>query len=238
MSVPGNLVADLAIQSAIGAIGGSGYSAGREEFKGTYEKDSIILFGGIAGSSYNNSALISQFTGGIDFSFVPMVGAKILSWQAGLYPFANQAIAANALIAQPLPVSMIGICPVSQTSVGYLSKNKAISGLSQSLNKHNNAGGLYSVVTPAYTFTNCLLLDVYDISPGESLQKQYLWRFDFIQPLLTAQQAQAALSSLMNKLNNGTYTGPALSWSAPPNANFSSTASTDTTGLIAPSALQ
>jgi hypothetical protein len=178
-----------------------------------------------------------------------MPGGTVLDLQIGEYPFANQAIAANALIQQPLQVSMvlkipatpapvsgigISIGPISSSGIsnigtGYLSKSAMFTFFAQSLQRHANLGGLYGVLTPALTYSNCILKRLQDISDAQSSQAQWQWRLDFEQPLLSTQQAQQAQNTLMNKLSTGaaipgtpSYSGPAL-----PN-----------TSLIAPSSAQ
>lgn len=192
MSVPASIVSAL-----------TGYTAARQSFKQSYEIAPIFLLGGIAGSSYTDSKLISAVAAPLEITFIPMVGGKFLSWQPGTYPFAIQSIAANAMIAQPLPISMLGICPADSESVGYISKSNAVSNFMQSLSQHINLGGLFGVMTPAFTWTPCLLTDISDVSDGTSLQTQWKWRFDFLMPLLTLQQALQAENQLMSKLSSG-----------------------------------
>lgn len=135
--------------------------------------------------------------------FEPAAGASLISQEIGHYPFANQAVAANAVIAQPLRISMIMICP-ARTAGGYAAKQSVMTGLQNSLANHNSLGGTYSVMTMSYIYTNCLLTNLEDVTAGDSNQFQAKWRFDFEQPLLTLQQAQAAQNALMAKLGSGT----------------------------------
>jgi hypothetical protein len=41
------------------------------------------------------------------------------------------------------------------------------------------------------------------VTGGDTKQKQVSWQLDFIQPIVTVEAAQAALSGLMQKLQNG-----------------------------------
>jgi hypothetical protein len=50
--------------------------------------------------------------------FTPLPGGTLAENQIGTYPFANQAVAANAIIAQPLTISMLMVCPAHTVS-GY-----------------------------------------------------------------------------------------------------------------------
>lgn len=234
MGVPAGKI----LQSLTAAVIGPSGSAGGEQFKSLYEMDPIILCGGIAGASYTNTLLLSSLAGNLSIRFRPMPGSSVLSAQAAQYPYANQAVAANAIIQQPLRFSMMGVCPASPESVKYLAKNAAFSGLIQSLTRHNNLGGLYGVKTPAYTYSNCLLLDVADISGEQSDQVQWAWRFDFFQPLITLDQAQQAYNSLMGALHAGTPIAGQPAWSGPGNGNPAGFAQNATGGLIAPSSTQ
>src|ERR1700680_1822169 len=98
----------------------SSISPGGAAFKLTYELSPIILTGGIAnfmpGGMLPIIALTEplNFIGGIlsgggdldldDFfaHFVPLPGSGLVSQEFGEYPFANQAVAANAVIRKPL----------------------------------------------------------------------------------------------------------------------------------------
>jgi hypothetical protein len=134
--------------------------------------------------------------------FLPLPGAKMSSNIAGKYTFANQAVAANAIIQQPLPVSLLMISPVRQTG-GYFTKLAIFSALQAAIKKHVSLGGLFHVATPALIYQNCILLDITDVTDGEHKQKQSTWQWDFEQPLVTTSQAQVALNSLMSKINSG-----------------------------------
>ena len=145
--------------------------------------------------------------------FVPMPGATLVENQISQYPFANRAIAANALIAQPLQISMRMICPV-QGAVGYAIKTATMIALQGALAMHNSTGGTYTVATPSMFYTNCIMTAMRDISGGESHQAQHTWQMDFMRPLLTIDDAGTAMNPLMNLLSNGGQVNSA-SWSGP-----------------------
>lgn len=145
--------------------------------------------------------------------YYPMAGASLIQNQVAMYPFANQTVAANAIIAQPLNISMVMICPAGNKG-GYGNKQTIMMALQGALAKHNNLGGLYSVCTPSYIYTNCIMTAMTDISGGESKQSQFMWRLDFIQPLVSVQQAQQAQNNLMQKLTSGAAIQGAPSWSS------------------------
>ena len=82
-------------------------------------------------------------------------------------------------------------------------------------------GGTVTVLTPAYTYTNCLLTNIRDVSTSSDKQVQFLYQWDFTQPLITQQGAQQVLGNLMNKFQNGLPTPTALTWnSTAPNYGY------------------
>jgi hypothetical protein len=146
-------------------------------------------------------------------NYKPMAGAGIINNQVGMYPFANQNVAANAIIAQPLNISMLMYNPAGGQTGGYPLKLVTMVSLQNALAQHNNSGGTYSILTPSYIYTNCLMTGMHSADAGESLQVQYMWQLDFIQPLVTVQSAQTALNGLMQKLTDGTTLSGTPSWS-------------------------
>jgi hypothetical protein len=184
-----------------------------------FQVSPIILVGGIASNTLGGmlpiialtgqSAAFAQgaLSGGLstdDFfaRFVPIPGSTLVNQTVATYPFANQAIAANATIQQPLNISLRMIAPVKD-SAGYLTKLAIWTSLQNSLVAHNAAGGTYTVATPWYIYTNCLLTVVTDTTGGDTKQQQIFAQWDFFQPLVTQQAATSALNGLMSKLNGG-----------------------------------
>ena len=135
--------------------------------------------------------------------FQPMPGDTLVNNQIGTYPFANQATAANAIITLPLNISMMMICPARNPG-DYTQKQAVLSSLQTTLQQHILLGGLFSINTPGFLYTNCILIRVSDVSGGETKQVQFRWQWDFQQPLVTQEQAAQAYGALMNKLSNGT----------------------------------
>lgn len=176
----------------------------------------ITLFAGLLGTAQNVLT-----TGGLslqDFPwrFLPVPGSAAINQTVATYPFANRQIAANATVEQPRSVSMRMISPV-QSKGGYITKLPAFTSLQTALNKHNNLGGTYTVVMPSLIYTDCLLLSVTDATPDSSKQKQIMWKWDFMQPLVTTQQIQSAQSGLINIISGGgKLTNP--TWSSPANS--------------------
>lgn len=190
-----------------------------------FQVSPIILVGGIVANTPGNMMPIIGLTGQLaalaqgaisglasgsapsldDFyaQYVPIPGATVISNAIGTYPFANQQVAANAIIEQPLAISLQMIAPVKAAG-GYLTKLAIFTALRTSLRAHNAAGGTYHVATPSFIFTNCVMTGMQDITSGEGgHQQQIMWQIDFVKPLITQSDAQAAQNSLMSKLTGG-----------------------------------
>jgi len=172
--------------------------------------------------------------------FVPMPGSTLVDNQVATYPFANQDVAANAIIRQPLTVSMRMICPV-RNRLGYPAKIATMMLLKSTLDDHNAQGGLYSILTPSYFYTDCVMTRMTDISGGESVQSGHTWQLDFMQPLVDLSQAQEqAVNGKMGRLVNGgevtdsNWSGPqaVLGQSTPGNINAGPAPPTDSVGAI------
>jgi hypothetical protein len=210
-------------------------------WKAAFQITPIILSGGIAGfmpaemlplvavteaintplgiiSGSSQSDLDNFFA-----SFAPLSGGTLIEQDIARYPFANQTVAANAVIGQPLRIAMLMICP-ARNRFGYFEKLAVITALQAVLRLHNNAGGTYMVATPSFIYTNCILRRMSDVSSGLSKQPQSAWLLEFEQPLITISDAQSAQSSLMKQLSNLTQVNGPPSWSGPaatiPSASF------------------
>lgn len=228
-----------------------GLSPAYVAFKLAYEISPIILTGGIAtnlGGALPIVALTEGanligdlISGQVDLEldnyfahYMPMPGASLVNNQISLMPFANQTVAANAIIAQPLNISMLMQCParpapalpgtglsinglnVIPSSIpllgGYSSKLAVMTSLQNTLAQHNGMGGTYSIVTPSYIYTFCIMTGMRDVSGGNSGQVQYAWQMDFSQPLVSIASAQTALSGLMQKLTDGSTISGTPTW--------------------------
>lgn len=205
-------------------------SDGRLQFQLGFEVSPIILTGGIAAeipgamlpiialtesSSFNDGLL--QGAEDIDpdkyfARFKPIPGGTLVNNQIGSYPFANQAVAANAIIAQPLNVSLEMICPVREIG-GYQAKLSVLSALKEALDNHTSLGGTYTIATPSYIYTDCILTNLRDITGGDSKQAQVHWQWDFTKPLVSLQDAELANNALMGKISNGLPIDGEPSWS-------------------------
>ena len=134
--------------------------------------------------------------------YVPIPGSTLISYAAGEYPFANQQVAANATIEEPLMISLRMIAPVKD-SAGYVTKLAQWTALQMILRKHINAGGYFHVATPAFLYTDLLLLNLSDITSAGSKQKQIEYQWDFRKPIITLQSAINAKNDMMSKVTNG-----------------------------------
>lgn len=205
-------------------------SLGNVAFQLSYVLSPIILNNGIAEFMPGGMLPIISITQALNFldgllggsdiddldaffaHFQPLAGGTIVSQTVAKYPFANQAVAANATIRQPKSITMKMICPAAGPG-GYAIKTATMLALQAALEQHNASGGTYTVATPSYFYTNCILLRMTDVSEQSSHQAQNTWHLDFEQPLLTLQDAAAAQNGLMGKLTAGLPLGGDPAWS-------------------------
>lgn len=213
-----------------------------DAFRTTYDLafqvSPIILVGGIAANTLGGmlpiialggqvaAAVQGALSGGVNTDaffarYVPVPGSTLINQSIATYPFANQATAANATIQQPLNISLRMIAPVKDTA-GYLTKTAIWVSLQNSLVAHNAAGGTYTIATPWFIYTGCLLTAITDTTGGDTKQQQIMAQWDFVQPLTTQMQANSAYNSLMSKLSGGAQVGPATA----PGASMWSSAAT------------
>lgn len=194
----------------------------RQQYDLAFQVCPIILQRGIAGSVQGGLLPITTLTGGMPATlddafahYLPLPGSTLISQSIATFPFANQAVAANDTIQEPLTLSMLMIAPVNQAN-GYPNKLPLFTALQNALKTHNSIGGMYNVATPAMIYYNLLMVamtDVTDELSEESKQVQFKYQLDFIQPLTTQAAASNQLSALMQKITAGNQiTGPAA-WS-------------------------
>lgn len=198
-------------------------SAGELAFKLQFAISPIIMTGGIASSVVGGILpvlnLTNQLLGRITSStslddcfayYQPLPNSSLIEQQVATYPFANQSIAANATIQQPLNISMLMICPVGNGS-SYGTKLAIISAMQSTFKQHNISGGLYTIMTPFYIYTDCIFLNMTDVSDGRTKQVQNAYKLDFFQPLVSLAAAQQAQNNLMSQITNGATTTGAQS---------------------------
>jgi hypothetical protein len=146
-------------------------------------------------------------------TFWPLPGSTLHKNQIASYPFANQAVAANAIISQPLNISMRMNC-TPRLPGAMVSRIMTATALKNALDNHNFSGGTYSVLTPSFFYIGCILKEMKDITSGDSKHPQTDWQLDFEQPLLSLNVAKYFQGALMSKLTGGVVTGTL--WSGVP----------------------
>lgn len=207
-------------------------SAFRFTYDLAFQVSPIILHGGSAANALGGmmpivatlSSLVGTTQGALsngigtnDFPwrFLPIPGGTVINNAVATYPFANQQVAADAIIEQPKSISLLMISPVKDTA-GYLTKLALFMAFRASLQSHIEAGGTFHIATPSYLYTDCLLTTMTDVTPGDTKQQQVQWQIDFVQPLVTTQAADSAYNSLMQKLSGGSkITDPSWSGTQP-----------------------
>jgi len=117
-------------------------------------------------STLSNLANLQAFA-----HFKPLPGSTLISNTIGQYPFASVAVAAAATFINPLTIALSMDCPANGTA-GFLVKTGTMIALKLVLDAHQAAGGLYTVMTPSYIYTNCCLTDLRDSSNSADRQVQ------------------------------------------------------------------
>lgn len=205
-------------------------SFGLSTFRTTFALCPIIFSGGIASSMPGGILPLTAISDALSFvdgllgaaglgdfegafaHYVPMPGMSIIDNTIGNYPFANQNVAANALIAQPLKVSLAMICPVR---LSYSLKLATITSMQSTFKQHNTSEGTYTIATPSFYMENCVMTGMTDISGAQSKQPQTVWKLDFLKPLISLEDAAAAQNQMMSAISGGLPTDGATSGFAP-----------------------
>lgn len=201
-----------------------------QAFKLAFEVSPIMLVNGIAADIPGGVMPIAVLTEGLSIAdgllhgqlgktqtaaFTPMAGSTLIQQEIGNLNFYNLTTAANAVVNKPNRVTMQMIRPAFTSDGGYATKSMTFTALKLALDMHNQSGGSYTVLTPAFIYTGCLLRAVVDVSgfSEQNKQVQHTWQFEFEQPLLSISQLDAALGNLMNKFESGMPSPGGLSWS-------------------------
>ena len=189
------------------------------DFQRSYEVSPIILVGGIAGTgklpitslldSQNYADGVLSAGGAAQIAdtfghFKVLPGGTLMDNEVAHYPLANQSVAANAIITQPLRIALEMIVPANDT-ITFNVRQSIMTALKGSLDHHTALGGWYNVSTPAYIYQGCLLVSLTDASDditGSQPQDRWIWTFE--QPLLTVDAARAAQNQAMTKISNQT----------------------------------
>ena len=97
---------------------------------------------------------------------------------------------------------MLMYCPAnSSTSLAGI-KLGIMALVQATVQNHVQLGGTFTIVTPAYVYTDCLLTGITDVSTEETLQAQWAYQWDFIQPLLT-NESPSLLNGIYRSINSG-----------------------------------
>ena len=136
------------------------------------------------------------------FTWRPLPGSTLWKSDVAEFPFYTNRIAANSQLQQPLNISMLGHCPAGKDSP-FGVKIATMIALQSVIKNHINAGGTFTVLTPSYIYTDCLLISMTDVSTGETNQAQVTWQLDFTQPLITFPSGLGALNDTMTALTDG-----------------------------------
>jgi len=185
----------------------------------TFQTTPIILRGGYAGTgalpivnllmpqNYPNGvtgAATSQYGMPTFATFKPLPGCTLMENEVATYPVANQTTAANAVITNPLRISLEMLVPANE-SITVLNKGPLIGALKAALDIHTAKGGWYDVITPAFVYQGCLLTSLIDASDDDfGTQPQVRWIWNFMQPLITEAAAAAAANTTTTKMTDQT----------------------------------
>ncbi len=187
---------------------------GRPAFDIVHELSPILLKNGIAENRAEKLMLIGEITqplpplpfsqnDGFFAHWKTIGGGSLMQNTVAQYPLANQATAGNAVIQQPVNISMLMYCPATGTYDVALRK-MFISNIMTSINLHIRLGGLFVVYTPFFIYDNCILIGIRDASEGSVPELQNALIFDFIRPMIMdEQEAETAQNSFMSKITNG-----------------------------------
>lgn len=195
--------------SVLSALGNAAVSA----YDAAFQTSPIIMSGGIFSSALGGmmtlsglaSSVINSVTGSDilpTVRYVPLPGATVINNTVATYPFANRYVAGNAVIRNPKNVSLMMIAPVNSVG-GYLLKMATFMALQSTFEAHTAAGGTFHVLTPSYPYFDCVMTSMTDVTSGEGKQQQIMWQIDFVQPLVTQQQAQTAYNGMLSMISGG-----------------------------------
>ena len=198
----------------------STYTPGLAAWKLAFQLSPIVLTNGIV-ADFPASMLpiialteminfpLGLLTGGANISldrffanFQVVPGTSVIRQAIGEYPFANQAVAANAVISQPNDISYMMIAP-AQERFGMFTKLAIMETLIAALTNHNASGGTYICVTPSKIYPNCVMTGMRDASTSLTKQPQHAWQLDFRKPLITLADAEQAQNGLFSILTSG-----------------------------------
>jgi len=201
-----------------------------QAFKLAFEVSPILLVDGIASDIPGGVMPIAVLTEGLSIvngllhgeirtrsmaAFTPMAGTTLIQQEISNLNFYNQVTAANATIRKPNRVVLQMIRPASTEDGGYATKGMTFTALKMALDMHNQYGGCYTVMTPSFIYTRCLMRSFVDTSgfSEQNKQVQHTWQIEFEQPLSSVEQTVTTLASVLDKFDKGIPKDGPLSWS-------------------------
>ncbi|EFE3850970.1 hypothetical protein CFR02_002964 [Escherichia coli] len=201
-----------------------------QAFKLAFEVSPILLVDGIASKIPGGMMPIAVLTEGLSIAngllhgeirtrsmaaFTPMAGTTLVQQDICNLNFYNQVTAANATVRKPNRVVMQMIRPASTEDGGYTTKGMTFTALKMALDMHNQYGGCYTVMTPSFIYTHCLMRSFIDTSSfsEQNKQVQHTWQIEFEQPLSSVEQTVKTLASVLDKFDKGMPSDGPLSWS-------------------------
>jgi hypothetical protein len=98
---------------------------------------------------------------------------------------------------------LLMICPI-QNKFGWVEKLATITAKTYLFDIHNSRGGTYTILTPAFPYTQCVMKGFHDASSQLTKQIQNTYQLDFEQPLLTLSDAQTVLNGVADTIKNAT----------------------------------
>lgn len=185
-----------------------------QSFQRSYQIAPIILVDGIAAQRTGGLMSILALTEGDENAnyadsneyfahFKVMPGGTLIDYSPAEYPYASQAMAANAMIKNALRFSVHMDCPARNNQQNYSALQQTITRLQQQLDLHNQNGGSFNVATPGFVYTGCLLVALRDVTSAGDKKVQAAFQWEFVQPLVTQQAAEQTFNSLYAKLAGG-----------------------------------
>lgn len=192
---------------------------GIDIYRLSFQISPIVLTGGVAslmpGGMLPILQLLSIAFDDLDLNrafanFRPMPGSTLIEQKIGNYTFANQSVAANAVIVDPLTLSMMMEVHVREDG-GYALKLAIMTAMQAMFAQHNTSGGTYTVATPSFFYTDLVMTRMSDASDA-SKQAQNAYVLEFVKPLVSLTQAAQAQNASMSKIsaqlpNDGSLSG-------------------------------
>jgi hypothetical protein len=197
-SIPGSAVSILAVTGPTLLQGPQGTNL----LNALVSADSAIagtFYAGGSGANLGNFVNLDNAFG----AFNVLSGGTLSVNTVPKYPLGDMTMAANAIVREPINISLIWDTPMRDDNA-WAVKIAVFQMLKGVLDLHNNSGGVYSIMTPAYTYDNCILTALTDNSRSNSPVPQNAWKFDFERPMVvTTDDLAQAQNIFMNHMTQG-----------------------------------